>query len=56
MTKKFFPCVTKMDWLKLNPFKLKAIVAIPIAVNQMQITGHAAKKKCKALELLNDPY
>jgi hypothetical protein len=42
--------------LKFNPFKLKAIVETPIAVSQIQTTGHAARKKCKDLELLNDAY
>jgi hypothetical protein len=45
-----------IDWLKLNPFKLNAMVEIPIAVNQIPITGHAPKKKCKERELLNDAY
>ena len=34
-----------MDWLKLEPFHLKAIVLIPKAVNQIPATGQAAKKK-----------
>jgi len=38
--------------LKFNPFKLKAIVLTPSPVNQIPITGHAAKKKCKLRELL----
>jgi hypothetical protein len=33
-----------IDWLKLNPFKLNAIVEIPKAVNQIQTTGQAARK------------
>ena len=44
------------DWLKLKPFKLNAIVEIPKAVNQIPTTGHTAKKKCKARELLNEAY
>jgi len=40
--------------LKLKPFKLNAIVLIPIEVTQIPITGQAAKKKCKARELLNE--
>ena len=36
-----------MDWLKLKPFKLNAMVLIPKAVNQIPTTGHAASKKCK---------
>jgi hypothetical protein len=31
---------------------LNAIVERPKAVNQIPITGHAAKKKCKLRELL----
>ena len=37
----------------MKPFKLKAIVGIPKAVNQIQTTGQAAKKKCN--ELLGPP-
>jgi hypothetical protein len=40
----------------LKPFKLNAIVLTPIAVNQIPTTGHKAKKKCKARELLNEAY
>ena len=39
------PDVSTTDWLKLNPFRLNAIVQIPIEVNHTQITGHDAKKK-----------
>ena len=39
------PEVSTTDWLKLKPFKLKAMVQMPIDVNQTQITGHEAKKK-----------
>jgi len=48
----------------LNPFKLKAIVETPSAVNQIPITGHPPKKKCrlrqatvsdKRLDVTNDP-
>jgi hypothetical protein len=44
------------DWLKLNPFKLNAIVLIPNEVNQIPITGHAARKKCNERLLLNEAY
>jgi hypothetical protein len=50
------PLESKIDWLKLNLFKLNAIVEIPRAVNQIQITGKAAKKKCNDRELLKDAY
>ena len=50
------PWLSTTDWLKLKPFKLKAIVEIPRAVNQIPTTGHAAKKKCKERELLNEAY
>ena len=50
------PCESMIDWLKLNPFKLNAMVDIPIAVNQIPTTGHAPKKKCKARELLKLAY
>jgi hypothetical protein len=39
------PFESRTDWLKLNPFKLNAIVEIPNDVNQIPITGNAAKKK-----------
>ena len=39
------PYASTTDWLKLNPFKLNAIVQIPIEVNHTHITGHDAKKK-----------
>jgi hypothetical protein len=42
--------------LLTKPFKLKAIVEIPKAVNQIPTTGQIAKKKCKDLELLNEAY
>jgi hypothetical protein len=45
-----------MDWLKLNPFRLNAIVLTPRAVNQIPTTGHAARKKCNERELLKDAY
>ena len=35
----------RMDWLKLKPFRLKAMVLTPRAVNQMPTTGQAARKK-----------
>ena len=44
------------DWLRFRPFKLKAMVATPIAVNQIPTTGHAARKKCSARELLKEAY
>jgi hypothetical protein len=44
--------LSTIDWLKLKPFKLNAIVEIPKAVNQIPTTGQAAKKKCKERELL----
>ena len=50
------PFESKIDWLKLNPFRLNAIVEIPKAVNQIQITGKAARKKWSARELLKDAY
>ena len=50
------PCESTTDWLKLNPFKLNAIVEIPKAVNQIPTTGQAAKKKCNERELLNEAY
>ena len=39
------PLTSTTLWLKLNPFKLNAIVQIPIEVNHTQITGHDARKK-----------
>ena len=39
------PCESTTDWLKLNPFRLNAIVEIPSAVNQIHTTGQAARKK-----------
>jgi hypothetical protein len=39
------PCESTTDWLKLKPLRLNAIVATPIAVNQIPTTGHAPKKK-----------
>jgi len=50
------PLASTTDWLKLKPFKLKAIVDRPKAVNQIPTTGHAARKKCNERELLNDAY
>jgi hypothetical protein len=46
------PLESTTDWLKLKPFKLKAIVEIPNEVNQIQATGQIAKKKCNERELL----
>ena len=51
-----FPFASTTDWLKLNPFKLNAIVQIPIEVNHTHTTGNTARKKCKLLELLNEAY
>ena len=48
--------LSTMDWLKLNPFKLNAIVLTPNAANQIPTTGHAARKKCSERELLNEAY
>jgi hypothetical protein len=42
--------------LKLKPLRLKAIVDKPKAVNQIPITGQAAKKKCNERELLKEAY
>ena len=50
------PSVSTRDSLKFRPFRLKAIVDTPRDVNQIPITGHAAKKKCRLLELLKLPY
>jgi len=50
------PCESTTDWLKLKPFKLNAIVDKPKAVNQIPITGQAAKKKCNERELLKEAY
>ena len=50
------PWESTTDWLKLNPFRLNAIVDRPRDVNQIPITGHAAKKKCRERELLKDAY
>lgn len=50
------PCESTTDWLKLKPFKLNAIVDKPNDVNQIPITGQAAKKKCNERELLNEAY
>jgi len=51
-----FPFTSTTDWLKLKPFKLNAIVQIPIEVNHTQTTGNVARKKCKLLELLKEAY
>ena len=39
------PCDSTMDWLKLKPFRLNAMVDTPRAVNQIPITGHGRQKK-----------
>jgi hypothetical protein len=49
------PSANSCDYL-LNPLRLKAMVEIPIAVNQIPRTGHNARKKCSARELLKDAY
>ena len=43
------PELSMIDWLKLNPFRLNAMVDIPMDVNQTQTTGNTAKKKCSCL-------
>jgi hypothetical protein len=39
------PSAAWIDWLKLKPFRLNAIVLTPSAVNQIPTTGQAARKK-----------
>ena len=39
------PLASTTDWLKLKPFRLNAIVQIPIEVNHTQTTGNTARKK-----------
>ena len=51
-----WPSRSWMDWLKLNPFRLKAMVLTPSAVNQMPTTGQAARKKCRLRLLLKLAY
>ena len=51
-----FPLASTTDWLKLKPFKLNAIVHIPMDVNHTHTTGNTAKKKCRERELLNEAY
>ncbi len=48
------PCESRIDWLKLKPLRLKAIVLTPRLVNQMPITGQAARKKWWLRLLLNE--
>jgi hypothetical protein len=50
------PWLSEIDWLKLNPFRLNAIVLTPKLVNQIPTTGHNAKKKCKLRLLLKLAY
>jgi hypothetical protein len=50
------PWDSTTDWLKLRPFRLKAIVEMPSEVNQMPTTGQNARKKCSERELLKDAY
>ncbi|CAL6436371.1 unnamed protein product [Bathycoccus prasinos] len=45
----YFHTKSTTDWLKLNPLRLKAIVEIPRAVNQIPITGQIARKKWSEL-------
>ena len=40
-----FPFTSTTDWLKLKPFKLNAIVHIPMDVNHTHTTGKTARKK-----------
>ena len=40
-----FPLLSTIDWLKLNPFRLNAIVHIPMDVSHMPTTGQVARKK-----------
>ena len=40
-----FPEESSIDWLKLNPLRLNAMVETPIEVNHMQTTGKTARKK-----------
>ena len=51
-----FPLESRIDWLKLKPFKLKAMVHTPIEVNQTATTGKTARKKCRERLLLNEAY
>ncbi len=39
------PELSRIDWLKLNPLRLNAMVEIPIEVNHTQTTGKTARKK-----------
>ena len=49
-------CESTMDWLKLKPLRLKAMVETPSAVNQIPTTGQAARKKWSERELLKEAY
>ena len=40
-----FPEESSIDWLKLKPLRLNAMVETPIEVNHMQTTGKTARKK-----------
>ena len=51
-----WPLLVRIDWLKLRPFRLNAIVETPRAVNQMPTTGQAARKKWRLRLLLKDAY
>ena len=50
------PLLSTIDWLKLKPLRLKAIVQIPIEVSHMPTTGQVPRKKCRARELLKEAY
>jgi hypothetical protein len=47
------PFESTTNWLKLNPLRLKAIVKIPRAMNQIPITNQIARKKWSEREVLN---
>src|SRR5579883_1982011 len=50
------PWLSRIDSLKLNPFRLKDMVLMPNDANQIPITGHAARKKWSDRELLKEAY
>ena len=47
---------SRTDWLKLKPFRLKAMVLMPRLVNQLPTTGQAARKKWRLRLLLKEAY
>ena len=51
-----WPLESTIDWLKLNPLRLNAMVLTPNEVNHIPITGQAARKKWSDRELLNEAY